>query len=67
MSEHYYTQAQAAELIGVSQAMISRYTKPDKITGKAKLANIRLGRRVLISDADLQAFLQFNRVASANS
>ncbi len=63
----YYTQTEVAKLIGVSQCMISRYTKPDKVTGKAQLAHIRLGKRVLISDEDLQAFLAAKRVASTYS
>lgn len=67
MNETFYTQAEVAKKIGVSQSMISIYCKPDKITGKAMLANIRLGRRTLIAESDLIAFLNVMKVKASYS
>ena len=67
MNETFYTQAEAAKKIGVSQSMISVYCKPDKITGKAKLANIRLGKRTLIAESDLMAFLDAMKIQASYS
>ena len=67
MNETYYTQTEAAKKIGVSQALISAYCKPDKVTGKAELANIRLGRRTLIAESDLLAFLDIKKVHTSYS
>lgn len=67
MNETYYTQTEAAKKLGVSQAMISIYCKPDKVTGKAKLANIRLGKRTLIAESDLMAFLDAMKVQASYS
>ena len=67
MNEVFYTQVKAAKLLGVSQATISKYCKPDKATGKAMLANIRLGKRTLIAESDLMAFLDAMKVQASYS
>ena len=67
MNETYYTQTEAAKKLGVSQAMISIYCKPDKVTGKAMLANIRLGKRTLIAESDLMAFLDAMKIQASYS
>lgn len=67
MTEKFYTQTEAAKMIGVSQSMISTYCKPDKQTGKARLANVRLGRRTLIAESDLLAFLDQNKIKASYS
>ncbi len=67
MNEVFYTQVKAAKLLGVSQATISKYCKPDKYTGKAMLANIRLGKRTLIAESDLVAFLDAMKVQASYS
>ncbi len=62
----FYCINEVAELLHVSRWTISLACKPDRRTGRAKLANHRLGKRIIISEEDLQEYLKSIRTEALN-
>ena len=58
METKFYCINEVAKMLGVSRWVISEACKRDRVTGKAKLGTHRLGKRVIISEEDLQAYLK---------
>lgn len=62
----FYNINQVAELLGVSRWTVSEACKPDRRTGKAKLANHRIGKRVIISADDLKLYLDNTKIEASS-
>ena len=58
----FYSIEEIAEMLGTTTDPIYKACRPDKQTGKAKLANIRIGQgrqrpRIVVMEQDLIAYL----------
>ena len=58
----FYNISQVAEILNVSEEIMYALCRPDKITGKAALANYRIGTRVIVSEGDIRKYLDSKRI-----
>ena len=71
MEMKFYSVDEIAQMLSVTTDPIYKACRPDKVTGKAELANYRIGKgkeksRIVITHEDLMAYLKTHKI-EANS
>ena len=59
------TVSEVAEKLRVSEEIVYALCRPDKITGKAALANYRFGTRIAVEEDDLDRYKAKNRIEAS--
>ena len=67
MEMKFYSVEEIAEMLGTTKDPIYQACKPDKQTGKAELANYRIGKgreksRIVITNEDLMDYLRTHKI-----